>query len=210
LVNNQHHFPFGERWCFLFVFSSGIELTPNSRCGNVYLSVQMAVKSENIRQFVAIFLGGNFMNTRKLNDSVSPVIMIVIAVVIAAIIATISLMVANLMKERANAVTDQLNQMGDAALESRYTDYIDRELTGTEVKACLKNWKEDAGLTVSVGSTSFINDGAAVSTSYKEMNIKGKSSYINPSGKFFGEIIKSDDGKVTITFTQETTSSSAP
>lgn len=145
-------------------------------------------------------------------------IIIAATVVITLALVTVGFLVLRSGQETAKSAITRLDKMNNQLAESEYLIYDQTEVSGSEVVNALRKFeKEHIGIQVITGKTYpsgtwYIN---TVDTSTGEITSTGgqdimktidetSNEYVNPNGRFKGEIIRDKNGTITgIIFDQQ-------
>ena len=137
------------------------------------------------------------------DDSVTKGILMLGGLIGAVIIVGIIVALVYLVKGKIEGATDTMVKQSDTALESIYTDYDGRTITGTELLSCISKFQEDEIyiLVEKNGATYYFNyddsfnkaDGTNGILKRADAEVKTAGCYIASSSKFRGEVIKTPD-----------------
>lgn len=151
-------------------------------------------------------------------ENATKAIIIAASVLITMAIVTIGFLIMNTGKNTVTIVTDKIDTINTEQLEYEYTMYDNKVVSGNTVLDAIRKFeKQHIGICVitGIGGTTntnwYINDASDVnnlSSTYNTIrdaeDIQDPTTYINPSGRFKGEIKRDNTGRIaSITFTQE-------
>lgn len=136
-------------------------------------------------------------------------VIIAASLVITLLIVTVGFMILRSGQEAAKQSLSKMNETTNALSESDYTTYEGYEASGSEVLNALQKFKnKKVGIyvdTTAAGSgTWYINMvdstgklGSASSASLTDTRDVTQEKYINPNGRFMGEVVRDANGVIT-------------
>ncbi|WP_010250307.1 hypothetical protein [Acetivibrio cellulolyticus] len=153
-------------------------------------------------------------------ENATKAIIIAAAVLITMAIVTIGFFIMNSGKDAATNAVTNINSMNNKLAESEYTMYDNMTVTGNDVVSAIEkveSSKDYIGILVVTGvggttqsnwyayNASNINALSSASKTVEDAeDIEAPSTYINPAGRFKGEVARDNNGRIaSITFTQQ-------
>jgi len=151
-----------------------------------------------------------------MGDTVPGFVVFIGGLVIAALIVSAGFYIYNNQKETSDVVVEQTNRINNQLQEAEWTQYNGTEITGSEVFNVIKRM-QDTDTYVSVdngnGEVFYIFSDASLTNRYsntdqskllKAAKKRGDAAYINPSTRFYGEVMRDDvtEGILGIKFTK--------
>lgn len=146
------------------------------------------------------------------------VLQIIAGIAMAVLVIMFGFFIVRTAIDKGQGLTNTINEKMDSAVESQYTQYADRENTGSTVMNVIKDiaaGKENiyvlvktkantTGVYYVCGSDNVRLESSAQAALIKNARTKTHNDYITPSEMFFGEINRnSNNAIVGITFTQQ-------
>ena len=144
-------------------------------------------------------------------DNVTKWILIIAGLVITALIIAYGVSVYNDNKKNADAANNKIERISQDMQESDWTQYDGTEITGSQVINVIKHFHSLGETFVSVdnhksGEVFYVFSDASLSSKQSDDDFRdaivaakkrGENTYINPSGKFLGELVRDpDDGTI--------------
>lgn len=142
-------------------------------------------------------------------------LMLAAGIIITCIIISLGFYIAREASDTANSGTGQINEMRAEFENTSKTMYDNTEVSGSEVLNVIRKFSDET-LAVRVQtkkSTTFYNyqinegDGSIRDSSnadYKSAQVVTNDSYINPTGRFLGSVIRDANGTITgLSFVQQ-------
>ena len=142
-------------------------------------------------------------------------LMLAAGIIITCIIISLGFYIAREAADTASAGTGQINELQAQFSDTSKTMYDNTKVSGSEVINVIRKFSEDSlGVKVVTkkASTYYIynfndTDGSLKTkstTDYKSAQDATKENYINPTGRFLGQVVRDVNGVITgIVFTQE-------
>lgn len=142
-------------------------------------------------------------------------LMLAAGIIITCIIISLGFYIAREASDTASAGAGQINELQAQFADTSKTMYDNTKVSGSEVVNVIRKFSEDAlGVKVVTkkNSTYYIysfndSDGTLKTksqTDYKTAQDATKENYINPTGRFLGQVVRDVNGVITgIIFTQE-------
>lgn len=141
-------------------------------------------------------------------------LMLAAGIIITCIIISLGFYIAREARDTASSGTGQINQLQAEFSDTSKTMYDGTEVSGSEVLNVIRKFSDDTmGIKVVTGKSSVYygyvfseSDGALgdkSASSYKNAQDVTKQSYINPTGRFAGSVVRDTNGVITgLVFTQ--------
>lgn len=141
-------------------------------------------------------------------------LMLAAGIIITCIIISLGFYIAREARDTASSGTGQINQLQAEFSDTSKTMYDGTEVSGSEVVNVIRKFSDDTmGIKVVTSKSSVYygyvfseSDGALgdkSASSYKNAQDVTRQSYINPTGRFAGSVVRDTNGVITgLVFTQ--------
>lgn len=153
-----------------------------------------------------------------MGDTVPGFVVFIGGLVIAALIVSVGFFIYNNQKESSDVVVEQTNRINNQLQEAEWTQYNGSEIAGSEVINVIKRMQDtDTFVCVNNGNGEvyYIFSDATLksrlsnddqSKALKAAKTRGNAAYINPSTRFYGEVVRDDvtEGILGLKFTKTT------
>lgn len=145
-------------------------------------------------------------------ENVTKIVILIASLVLTLLVIVLGFTVYRSTKGGADSTVTDLNNTTTTFSESRYTDYDGVEVSGSTVQSVVNTYANDeiciTVVTLKPNTTSYNYTDTTLATKATVKNTscqnKSNANYINPSGKFLGEVERDATGTIVgLKFTQQ-------